>query len=104
LFNIENKTGEPLVTVVGSKYVLANIVKKIDTDRIILHFVNYSKPVENIKIKVNLEGFVNSINKENIRLISPDYVPEELKNLTVKGNKLELTIQKLDIYNVVVID
>lgn len=102
LSNIRNLSGEPLVTVVGAKYVLANVVKKKNTDRIILHFVNYSNPVENLNVKVNLEGFIDEIN--NTRFLSPDNVPKELKNLIVNGDKAEFTLPKLDLYNIVVIN
>ena len=104
LNNIEKLSGEPLITLKGAKYVIANIVKKKGTDRIILHFVNYSESVENVRVQVNLEGFVDRISKENIRLLSPDQVPKEVKGLSIKGKKVEFTIPKLEIYNVVVIN
>ena len=104
LDNLRKLSGEPLITLKGAKYVIANVVKKKGTDRIILHFVNYSKPVENIMVKVNLKEFVSKINKESILLLSPDYVSKEVKDVSVKGKKVEFTIPKLGIYNVVVIN
>lgn len=104
LDNLRKLSGEPLITLKGAKYVIANVVKKKGTDRIILHFVNYSKPVENIMVKVNLKEFVSKINKESILLLSPDYVSKEVKDVSVKGKKVKFTIPKLGIYNVVVIN
>jgi hypothetical protein len=102
LSNIGNLSGKPLISVAGSKYVLANVVKKKNEDEIILHFVNYSETVSNLNVKVNLEGFIDEIN--NIYLLSPDSTPKELNNLIVNGDKAEFTIPRLDIYSLVVID
>jgi hypothetical protein len=96
--------GEPLININGTKYVTTNVVKKKGTDRIILHFINYSEPVENVKVNVNLEGFVSKIDRDNIHLLSPDNVPKEIKNLTICGYKVEFSMPKLDIYNIVVIN
>ena len=104
LDNLRNLTGEPIITIEGAKYVISNVVRKIGTDKIILHLINYSEHLDNIKIKVNLEGYVNNINKESITLYSPDDVPKIIKDISVDGKKIEFTIPRLAIYDVVVIN
>lgn len=104
LNNLWKLSPEPLITLEDAKYVIANVVRKKGTDRIILHLVNYSKPVENVKVKVNLEGFVNRINKESIHLLSPDSIPQEIKGVFVEGRKIKFIMPKLDIYSIVVIN
>ena len=88
----------------NAKYVIANIARKLGTDRIIVHFVNYSDTKENIKVKLNLKGFTRAINMESITVLSPDSVPQKLKDVTVNGFSLEFTIPKLEIYDVVTIN
>ena len=102
--NLHQLSGDPLITLENAKYVIANIAKKEGTDRIIVHFVNYSDARENIEVKLNLEGFVNGINKESITLLSPDSVPQKIEKVSVKGAQVELTIPKLDIYDILVIN
>lgn len=104
LNNLRELSGEPLITMEGAKYVIANVVGKKGTDKIILHLINYSEHLDNIKIKVNLEGYVNNINKESITLYSPDNVPKIIKDISVNGKKIEFTIPGLEIYDVVVIN
>jgi len=104
LHSLRNLSGNSLIILENADYVIANIVKKRETDRIILHFVNYSQPVKNLKIKINLEGFVNTIKKESVSLLSPDDVGKIVNNIFVEGNKMEFTIPELDIYDIVIIN
>jgi len=104
LNNLQKLSPEPLIALENAKYVIANAVRKKGADRIILHLVNYSKPVENVKVKVNLEGFVNRINRESIRLLSPDSIPQEIKGVSVEGRKIKFIMPKLDIYSIAVIN
>ena len=101
---LRNLTGEPLVTLKNSKYVLANIVRKKDTGKIIVHFVNYAEAVKNLKVQINLENVLDSINESSIALFSPDIVPKQLESLALTGKTLEVTIPELKIYNVLTIN
>jgi hypothetical protein len=103
LANIKNLIGEPLISLKDVQYVAANIVHKRDTDKYILHFVNYNKPIKNIQVKINLDGFTENLN-ENIRLFSPDNVLKEVKNVSVEQNALKFELPELKIYDVVVIN
>jgi hypothetical protein len=96
-------SGEQIISLEGSPYVVANVVHKRDTDRFVLHFVNYDNPVKNIRVKVNLDGFTEKLAGE-AQLISPDEVPKEVKNIIVHNKTISFTIPNLDIYNVVEIN
>ena len=97
-------SGERLITLENAPYVISNIVRKKGTGKIIVHFVNYSEPLENIKVKVNLDKLVKNIKRGTAALLSPDDVTKELKGLSVKGSSIEFTIPELDIYSIVVIN
>ena len=104
LDNIKKVEGEPILSVSGVRYIAANTVRKAGTERIILHFVNYDKPVRNVQVSINLDGIVQAVDKNSIRLLSPDQEPTEVKNLSVKGNQVSFTIPDLDVYDVVTIN
>ncbi|UCH09309.1 MAG: hypothetical protein JSU61_08695 [Fidelibacterota bacterium] len=97
-------SGAPLVSIPDAPYVLANVVKKLGSEQVILHLVNYSEPVENMKVRVNLEGVVDSIDRDSIILLSPDAVPQEVKVVSIRGAELELTIPRLEMYDIVAIN
>jgi len=99
--NLAKLAGPPLVTITNGKYVIANLVRKLGSDTVLLHIVNYSEPLNDVHVKVNLEGIKAGIDKNRIVNLSPDDVPLKLKAVSVKGNQLEFTIPKLEIYNVI---
>ena len=57
---IRQLAGEPLISIKGTKYVAANIVKKKGKNQYIVHFVNYGKPLKNVEVSVNLEGIAKN--------------------------------------------
>jgi len=65
------------VTVEGARYVAANLVRKQNQKRFILHLVNYDRPVQNVDVKVNLDGIADGIDPASLRLYSPDSVPRQ---------------------------
>ena len=104
MYNLRNLSDKSMIVIENAEYVIANVVKKKDKDRIIIHFINYSEHLNDIKVKVNLEGYVNNINKESIRLYSPDNVLKRINDISVDGKKIEFTIPRLEIYDVVMIN
>jgi hypothetical protein len=104
LKNLSQLSGEPLITLNNAQNVIANIARKNGTDKFIVHFVNYSDARENVEVKLNLEGFAKAIDKNSITLLSPDAVPQKVEKVSVKGARIEFTIPKLDIYDIVVIN
>jgi len=103
LRNIETLAGDPLISVKDSRFVAANVVQKRGTDQYILHFVNYDRPVKNINVRLNLNGFSDRLS-QNIQLLSPDDVPKNVKNVIIHNNTIFFTLPGLDIYDVVVIN
>jgi len=96
--------GDPLISIKGVNYVAANIVRKKDRDQYIIHFVNYSRPLKNVRICVNLDGIVKKMDKKRIHLFSPDSVPQEVKGVWIRNKVLEFTLPVLEIYDVVSIN
>ncbi len=101
---IVSLAGEPLLTLSGAPYVAANVVRKNSTDRFILHFVNYDKPLQNVHVKLNLEGMPVKMNKKQVQCWSPDAVPQNIDPVVVKGKVLEFTLPVLEVYDVVVVN
>jgi hypothetical protein len=104
LNRLRKLTGEPLISLSNAPYALANVVSKKGTDRIILHFVNYARTARNVRVRVDLDGRIEELDRNKIILLSPDDVPLDLKNISIKGRKLEFTLPELAIYSVVVIN
>ncbi len=96
--------GEPLVTLYGAPYVAANCVRKNGTNRIILHFVNYDKPLQDVRVRLNLEGMRIRINRNKVQCWSPDLPVPKVSQIVVKGRTLEFTLPVLDVYDVVTVN
>ena len=101
---IKNLEGEPLISLTDAGYVAANVVQKNGTDQFILHFVNYDKPLENVRVRVNLDGYPIKINKNKIKMFSPDMDSLKVQEISMKGKTAEFTLPALNIYNVVVLN
>jgi hypothetical protein len=80
------------------------VVKKTDTGRVILHFVNYNTPLKNVRVHVNLEGVVEQIDPKSLQLLSPDAGVRQPGTPTVRGTQLEFVLPELDVYDVVTIN
>ena len=97
--------GEPLITLYRAPFVAANVVRKNGTDRFILHFVNYDKPLQNVRVRLNLEGMPVRINRNKVRCWSPDLTaPLQVSQIVVRGRTLEFTLPALDVYDVVAVN
>ena len=104
MLRINQLSGEQVIAIPGTNYVAANVVKKTDSERVILHFVNYHKPLNNVRVTVNLDGVVKQIDTKRIRLLSPDGQPMELKDVWVRGTRLDFVLPSLDVYDVVTVN
>jgi len=102
--SIRRLEGEPLVTVEGARYVAANLVRKQDQKRFILHLVNYDRPVQNLTVKINLDGIADAIDPGSLRLYSPDSVSKTVKVIKAGGRSVEFQVPALDVYNVITIN
>ncbi len=96
--------GDPVVTVEGAPYVAANLVRKQNQKRFILHLVNYDRPAKNIRVRVNLDGIVDSIKPASLNLYSPDSVAKTVKEIKSAGKSVEFIVPELDVYDVITIE
>jgi alpha-L-arabinofuranosidase len=102
--NLSQLSGEQLVRIQDTKYVAANLVKKTNSDRLILHVVNYHTPLKNVHVTVNLDGVAKKVDAKRIRLYSPDREAVDLVATSVRGNSVEFVLPELDVYDVVTIN
>jgi hypothetical protein len=101
LAKINQLSGEQVITIPGTNYVAANVVKKTDSDRVIVHFVNYHTPLKNVRVSVNLDGVVKQIDSKRIQLFSPDGGATKIEVASVRGTRVEFVLPELDVYDVV---
>jgi hypothetical protein len=104
LANLNQLSGEQVITIPGTQYVAANVVRKTDSDRVILHFVNYHTPLTNVHVSVNLDGVAKHLDGKRIQLFSPDGGTAEIGVASVRGTHVELVLPKLDVYDIVTIN
>lgn len=104
LSKLDRLSGEQLIQLGGTNYVAANVVKKTDSERVILHFVNYDKPLKNVRVKVNLDGVVKQIDGKRVKLFSPDTEAKAVDVVAVRGSQVELILPTLEVYDVVAIN
>jgi hypothetical protein len=97
-------SGDPLVMVQGAGFVIANLVRKQGTQRVIAHFVNYGQAADNVNVRLNLAGAVKQVDPKSIRLLSPDNVPRQLKDVSVNEATVTFTMPRIDVYDVVVVN
>ncbi len=99
---ISEVTGSKIISIESeSEFIVGNIVHKRRTNRYLLHFVNYKKPVKNVKVKVDLNSIVDGIEENSLKIITPDKISTELTDVKYESNKLEFTMSELKIYNIV---
>ncbi len=104
LAKINALSGEQVITIPETKYVAANVVKKTDSNRVIVHFVNYHTPLKNVRVTVNLDGVIPQIDSQRIQLFSPDGGMTQVKVAAVRGTRVEFVLPDLDVYDVVAIN
>ena len=104
LAKINQLSGEQVITIPGTNYVAANVVKKTDSGRVILHFVNYHTPLKNVRVSVDLDGVVKQIDNKRIQLFSPDGGAAKIEAVSVRGTRVEFVLPELDVYDVVAIN
>jgi len=96
--------GEPLVQLSNAPFVAANLVRKASTNRFILHLVNYDKPLQNVRVRLDLAGMAKKIDRKKVYCVSPDQPAGTAVQVTGQGSVLEFTLPALEVYNVVVIN
>jgi hypothetical protein len=104
MHTIQQLSGEQVITIAGANYVAANVVKKTDSNRVILHFVNYHGPLKNVRVKMNLGGVINQVDSKRIQLFSPDGSAKNIEQASVNGTQVDFVLPELEVYDVVTIN
>ncbi len=97
-------SGDPVIAVQNAEYVTVNVVRKSGSPKVIAHFINYGKPVDNVTVRLNLRGTSKQIDTTRIRLLSPDDVSKQIRDVSGRGPEVAFTIPSIDVYDVVVIN
>jgi hypothetical protein len=102
--NLLKLSGKPRVAIENGNYVIANLVRKKGTERLVAHFVNYGESANDVAVQLNLEGAVRQVNAASIRLLSPDGVSKQIAGISVRGMEVSFTLPRLEVYDVVIIN
>jgi hypothetical protein len=102
--NLLKLSGKPRVAIENGNYVIANLVRKRGTEKLVAHFVNYGESANNVAVQLNLEGAVKQVNAASIRLLSPDGVSKQIAGISVRGMEVSFTLPRLEVYDVVIIN
>lgn len=97
-------SGDPVITIQNAEFVIANVVGKRGSARVVAHFINYGKPLDNVIVRLNLRGISKQVDTTRVRLLSPDDVSKQLKDVSGRGTEVAFTIPRIDVYDVVVIN
>lgn len=102
---IQAAAGGPVLSLVDSGHVAANVTRKNDGSAFIAHFINYDHkhPVIGMKVKLNLAGFADDLAGFKMKLISPDENHPVAQNVSIKGSGIEFSITEIQHYAVAVI-
>ncbi len=104
LAEINSAAGGPLLSLENTNYVAANVAANPDRSTFFIHFINYEheKPAENVKVKIDLNGFVkDSAGLTSATLLSPDSDSDKPLEAACKGSVCEFEIDKVTHYSVV---
>jgi len=84
-------------------YVLGQLTRKPDGGTFILHLLNYDHqaPAENVKVRLDLSGLVQDLNRWEVRVLSPDAAQPQLAGLSQHGSVSEFTLGRIEHYTVV---
>ena len=84
-------------------YVLGQLTRKPDGRTLILHLLNYDHhaPAENVKVRLDLSGLVQNLNRWEVKVISPDTAQPPLAGLSLHGSVAEFTLRQIEHYTVV---
>ena len=100
---VEAVAGGPHLSVEPRGHVLGQLTRKPDGRTLILHLLNYDHqaPAENVKVRLDLRGLVQSLSRWEVKVLSPDAAPPPLAGLSLHGTVAEFTLRQIDHYTVV---
>ena len=99
----EVAAGGPRLSLEPRGYVLGQLTRKPDGGTFILHLLNYDHqaPAENVKVRLDLSGLVQDLNRWEVRVLSPDAAQPQLAGLSQHGSVSEFTLGRVEHYTVV---
>jgi len=99
----EGAAGGPRLSLEPHGYVLGQLTRKPDSGTFILHLLNYDHqvPAETVKVRLDLSGLVQDLNRWEVRVLSPDAAQPQLAGLSLHGSVSEFTLGRIEHYTVV---
>jgi len=95
--------GGPRLTLKPGGYVLGQLTRKPDGRTLILHLLNYDHQhaAKNVKVRLELNDFVDDLSDWEIKVLSPDTSQPQLTGLFLRGNVCEFTLGRIEHYSLV---
>jgi len=91
--------------IINGTNTLGNITVIENTNRTIIHLINYSEyQEENVIVRANINFLKQELDKSKIKAYSPDSNKDLIRNIKIAESGLEFEIPKLDTYEIVVIN
>lgn len=102
---VRKAAGGPRITLANNRYLLASVTRKPDNSVFIVHLINYDHAAENLDVKItlDLQDYVPDLSGFEVKAFSPDEEAPDLSNVLMQGGAVELTIDAVSHYMVVVI-
>ena len=99
----EAAAGGPRLRLEPRGYVLGQLTRKSDGQRLILHLLNYDHraPSENVKVHLDLSGVVQDLSGWNVKVLSPDSAETQATQLSLHGSIADFTLGRIEHYTVV---
>jgi len=99
----EAAAGGPRLNLEPRGYVLGQLTRKPDGRTLILHLLNYNHeaPAENVKVRLELSGLVQDLNRWEVKALSPDAAQPEFVSLSLHGSVCEFTLRRIEHYTAV---
>ena len=84
-------------------YVLGHLTQRPDGRTFMLHLLNYDHQhaAKNVKVRLELNGFVHDLSDWEIKVLSPDTPQPRLAELSLQGNVASFTLGEIEHYSVV---
>jgi hypothetical protein len=99
----EAAAGGPRLNLEPRGYVLGHLTRKPDGRTFILQLLNYDQQhaAKDVKVRLDLNGFVDDLRDWEIKVLSPDTTQPQLTGLFRHGTVCEFTLGRIEHYSVV---
>jgi hypothetical protein len=102
---VEKAAGGAILALENDRYLVAHVTKKADADTFIIHLINYDHQVPHaeVKVKLDLSGYLPEAGGFTLRAFSPDEPAPSVTGLSLHRGICEFTIGPIPHYAVVVL-